>query len=164
MAITEPHTPVDEASKKAGYELSDAPASPVAVAIAALIVLMVMGFIGGELFRYVFEATEVKSRPQPNLELVQREQVEGPLLQAHPEVELEGYLARQQRKLQSYAWVDEANDRVRIPIERAIQLVARDGFPTWEVVNAKLPVPVLEGPPPPEAVEAIESEEMGSPQ
>lgn len=135
-----------------GYEESDVPPSPVVVAIASLVALMLAGFFGGWLFQAVFEATEVKTRPEPN-PLSQREPVQGPLLQAHPEVELEAYLEEQRTILSSYAWVDRAQGVVRIPVERAMEIIARDGFPKWAPVTAKLP----------EASEGVEAEGGSAP-
>lgn len=139
------HTdPEHDASRKAGYELSDVASSPVAIAIAALVGLMVAGFIGGYAFKKVFEATEVYSRPEAS-PLVRREAVRGPLLQPHPEVELEDYRASQRARLETAAWVDREQGRVRIPIEEAMKIIARDGFPKWEAETAKLPEAEPEG-------------------
>ncbi|MBX2813493.1 MAG: hypothetical protein KTR25_16875 [Myxococcales bacterium] len=127
-----------EESQKKGYEVTDAKTSPVVVSLVVLVLLMVAGFIGGAVFQSVFVATELRSRPEPN-PLVQREEVDGPLLQAHPEVELEAYLTEQRHLQTSYGWVDKALQRVRIPIDEAIAIVARDGLPQWKVTSAKLP-------------------------
>lgn len=137
---------LQEQSKKKGYDVRDVPASPVVMSIAALVALMFAGFVGGKVFHYVFEATEVKSRPEVS-SLARREAVEGPLLQAHPEVELKAYLDEQKHILASYAWVDREHGVVRIPIEEAMKLVARDGFPKWKAETAK----VAEEAPEPEA-------------
>ncbi|MEL6184303.1 MAG: hypothetical protein AAFU79_06740 [Myxococcota bacterium] len=134
----EERTPVSEESKAAGYEVTDAQPSPVVVGMLVLVVLMFSGFVGGKVFEDIFEATEVRSRPAVGpLEI--REKVSGPLLQPHPEVELEDYLEAQKRKLSSYAWVDRDQGKVQVPIERAMQLVAEKGLPTWKPVDAKLP-------------------------
>ena len=137
-------------SKRKGYEIADAPALPVAVGIGVLIALMFAGFVGGKIFEAIFEATEVRSRPAPEPMMV-KEEVKGPLLQAHPEVELADYRREQHKILYSsdYEWVDKENKKVRIPIEDAIVLVAQKGLPVWEPVVAKIPgaeVPPEESP------------------
>jgi hypothetical protein len=131
--------PSDDAMRS-GYETSDAPTSPAVIGLVVLVALMLVGFIGGKVFEQIFEATEVRSREAPE-PLSIREEVEGPKLQAHPEVELEAYLARERRKLSTYGWVDRSRGVVRIPIERAMELIVRDGLPKWEPVEAKLPEP-----------------------
>ena len=118
-----------------GYETRDAPVSPAAVGLVVLVVLMVVGFVGGKVFEDIFRATEVRSRPETE-PMVKRETVEGPLLQAYPPVELGAYLADERSRLSSYAWIDREAGVVRIPIERAMALVASEGFPRWEAINA----------------------------
>lgn len=125
-------------SKRKGYEVSDAPASPAAIGMFILVGLMFAGFVGGKIFQIIFEATEVKSRPAAG-PLVVREEVDGPLVQAYPAAELRAYKAEQARKLRTYGWVDRSTGVVRIPVDRAMELIARDGLPTWEPIVAKLP-------------------------
>jgi hypothetical protein len=48
-----------------------------------------------------------------------------PRLQVHPLADLRALRAREAATLESYAWVDRATGRVRIPIERAMALVAQ---------------------------------------
>lgn len=52
-----------------------------------------------------------------------------PNLQIAPRQDLEDYLATQRASLNSYGWVDEEAGRVRIPIERAMELLAERGLP-----------------------------------
>ena len=47
-----------------------------------------------------------------------------PRLQANPVEDLREYRALERRALDGYAWVDRKAGRVRIPIERAIDLIA----------------------------------------
>jgi hypothetical protein len=66
--------------------------------------------------------TEVKAEikqvfPDPRLEVDERS-------------ELKNILLEQQQELNSYGWVDEKAGVARIPIERAMQLVAQRGLPT----------------------------------
>jgi hypothetical protein len=53
-----------------------------------------------------------------------------PRLEEDERGELKNMLLDQQQKLNSYAWVDEKAGVARIPIERAMQLVAQRGLPT----------------------------------
>jgi hypothetical protein len=46
-----------------------------------------------------------------------------PRLQVNPQQEFQQYLRGQQETLKSYAWTSRAEGRVRIPIDRAMELV-----------------------------------------
>ena len=54
----------------------------------------------------------------------------GPELQAIPSRELALVRAREERLLTGTEWIDSVNGVVRIPIERAIELSLKEGFPT----------------------------------
>jgi len=48
-----------------------------------------------------------------------------PRLQAHPQTDLAQFRAEQQALLSGYAWTDAQHDYARIPIQRAMQIYAR---------------------------------------
>ncbi|HEV2617420.1 MAG TPA: hypothetical protein VGU63_12515 [Candidatus Acidoferrales bacterium] len=52
-----------------------------------------------------------------------------PRLQPDPEVDLAVYLDQQKHELSTYGWVDRENGVVRIPIDRAMQLLLKQGLP-----------------------------------
>lgn len=52
-----------------------------------------------------------------------------PRLQPKPENDLQNYLEDEHMELNSYGWVDRSNDIVRIPIDRAMQLLLQQGLP-----------------------------------
>jgi hypothetical protein len=52
-----------------------------------------------------------------------------PTLQTSPRQDLLNQRAKEDAILESYAWVDEGQGLVRIPIERAMELVAKRGLP-----------------------------------
>ncbi len=52
-----------------------------------------------------------------------------PRLQEHPWEELKEIRARENKILSTYGWQDQKNGIVRIPINRAIDLVAQKGLP-----------------------------------
>src|SRR6202521_488110 len=60
---------------------------------------------------------EITKFPQPRLERNER-------------VEIKDFRLKEEQTLNSYGWVDEKAGVVRIPIERAMQLVAQRGLPT----------------------------------
>jgi hypothetical protein len=53
----------------------------------------------------------------------------GPLLQVAAEEDLKTLLAARDRALNSYGWIDKPSGIVRIPIDRAIELIAQRGLP-----------------------------------
>jgi hypothetical protein len=60
---------------------------------------------------------EITKFPQPRLEQNER-------------VEINDFRLKEEQTLNSYGWVDEKSGTVRIPIERAMQLVSQRGLPT----------------------------------
>jgi hypothetical protein len=60
---------------------------------------------------------EIKKFPEPRLERNER-------------VEINDFRLKEEQTLNSYGWVDEKAGVVRIPIERAMQLIAQRGLPT----------------------------------
>ena len=65
----------------------------------------------------VVTPTEVQSFPQPRLETDERN-------------EIFGFRLQEEQKLHSYGWVDQNAGVVRIPIDRAMELIAQRGLPT----------------------------------
>jgi hypothetical protein len=53
----------------------------------------------------------------------------GPALRPAPIRDLSEFRRAQQGRLEGYAWVDEEHERVRIPITRAMELLAERGLP-----------------------------------
>ena len=53
-----------------------------------------------------------------------------PQLQTNPTAELEQFEAAQDAKLNSYGWIDKNGGVVRIPIQRAMDLIVERGLPT----------------------------------
>jgi hypothetical protein len=53
-----------------------------------------------------------------------------PRLQTNPRQDLSDLQGREDQQLQSYGWVDKNTGIVRIPIDRAMQLVVERGLPT----------------------------------
>ncbi|HEY0369400.1 MAG TPA: hypothetical protein VGC85_07370 [Chthoniobacterales bacterium] len=53
-----------------------------------------------------------------------------PQLQNNPQVDLANFETEQTKQLNSYGWVDKNAGVVRIPIERAMDLIAQRGLPS----------------------------------
>ncbi len=52
-----------------------------------------------------------------------------PRLQPNPRIDLRALRAEEEKQLHSYGWVDREHGVVRIPIERAMEILAQRGLP-----------------------------------
>jgi hypothetical protein len=124
---TGPATPVEPPSAKAqavGYEARDVNALALGKLAAGLLVgaAIVMGGMV-LLNRWLHEVSVAE---QPNLTAAQRVPLPPPApnLQADPAADLVRLRAEGHASLESYAWIDAAHTRARIPIQRAMALMA----------------------------------------
>ena len=62
-----------------------------------------------------------------------------PRIQADPHRELKDYCAAQQGQVNSYGWIDQRLHVVRIPIDRAMDLVLKNGLPTRSSGTSRQP-------------------------
>lgn len=85
-----------------------------AIVIAVLVCLGLMHLFGG--FSRPLARAEHRALPEPRLE-------------PHPLADRATYEARQRATLTQYAWVDRSAGIVRIPIDRAMQILAERGGP-----------------------------------
>ncbi len=101
----------------------------IAIAAVTLISMMAMWFFLDILSRF-----ETKSSPKPRPMVAQNPMKEPPLphLQGRPRPDLASFQAEEARKLAEYKWVDGDKKIVQIPVERALEIVAREGkLPVW---------------------------------
>jgi len=63
----------------------------------------------------------------PNRTLPAPEQFPSPRVQTHQAEELHELLAEQRQQLTRYAWADQNKTLVRIPVERAMEIIAQRG-------------------------------------
>ena len=59
----------------------------------------------------------------------EREQPPEPRLQATPSLDLQQFRAQEVERLATYGWVDRESGVVHVPIERAMELISKEGFP-----------------------------------
>ncbi len=99
-------------------------------AVGLTVAGVVIGFAVWLLFQY-FTAREAQPRftEYPLMTQEQRLPPE-PRLQVNPRQDMTDLRAHENQELQSYEWVDKNAGVVRIPIERAMQLVVERGLPT----------------------------------
>ena len=113
------------------YESYEQPVRPVVNFTIALAAATVVVLVGMKLASSAFvREAEHGSRPIHPLDdprIV--ETPPEPRLQDAPAIDLARFRAREEEELSTYGWIDKPNGIVRIPIERAMELVAREGLP-----------------------------------
>jgi hypothetical protein len=112
------------------HEKSDASTRPVfrfvaglAVFVAAAMVAMVM------LYSYYTEREAALDTSLSPLALEAPAKTSGPQLQANPRIDIDSLRRAEDAQLTGYGWVDQPQGLVRIPIDRAIELMAERGLP-----------------------------------
>lgn len=114
---------VDEEVLRRGHEPEDEfSAAGVTAFAAALLVMLVLVAAGALLLMNVFRALEEPRTGSPFAGTPERAQ-EHPL-QADPSVELRAVRAREERLLNSYAWIDSVRGVARIPVDAAMDRLA----------------------------------------
>lgn len=106
------------------------------VDVGSLLWLTVLLIIGGLLMVLVTGGTlrflkihrGASDQPPPPT-AKERAEFPQPRLQTSPPVDLENYRAAETRELTSYGWVDQQRGVIRIPIDRAIELLVERGLP-----------------------------------
>lgn len=119
-------------SADVGHETTDAEIAPLvwfAVFLAATVILCALVVIG--LYKYL-DAREIaeKAGRYPLAAGVERPLPPPPRLQTYPFDDIKGLRKEENRILNHYAWVDQNAGVVRIPVERAIEVLAEKGLPT----------------------------------
>lgn len=120
----------------AGHEISDVNVKGIfifAFALAfSLLVFLVgiafvfkgFGFLNGKL-----DARRSTQEPGAASQVKIAPDYQGPLLQVKPEEDLSGMRVHNATDLQTYAWLDRRTGVVRLPVDRAIELLAERGLP-----------------------------------
>jgi hypothetical protein len=121
---------VPEQTIERGHERRDISVRVVAWFAAGLIVCaLIIHFALAGLYK-VFERQHPSPDAPSRIALHPRNLAPQPQLQTEPVTDLEKYRATEDAKLNSYGWIDKQAGIIRIPIERAMQLIAQRGLPT----------------------------------
>lgn len=109
-----------------GHEKRDVSIRVVLWAAVGLVVLIVFTFLAMEAMRGYFSQREARLSPpaSPLAEQYGQKLPPEPRLQDQPLRDIEALRAHESALLDGYAWVDREHGTVRIPIERAIELLA----------------------------------------
>jgi len=121
----------------AGHETRDAGIRPILLTgLGLAIVVGIVGLIGIGMFQYLRTYTTIDARENPMAAGATQVPPE-PRLEEHPAVAIEHLRAQEDNILSSYGWADKKTGRVRIPIDRAMQLQLERGFPARKEVPKK---------------------------
>jgi hypothetical protein len=122
------------ADEKRGYELRDVDVGALMRPALVLFVVIVLTFVSMYWMQRLFEWRHTRA-DQEAAELARqwpREAPPEPRLQMDPPSELARLRAEEEKQLDGYAWVDRGTGVVRIPVERAIDILAERGLPARE--------------------------------
>ncbi len=108
-----------------GHEKTDADVPRIGRFLAALVVLIMVS-MAAMWGMFVF----LSKRPEAPATLMEAQRVlpPAPRLQINNSEDLTALRARQRKTISSYGWVDRSAGVVRIPVERAMDLVAERGL------------------------------------
>ena len=117
-----------------GHEERDIHALPILFSVIGLTVLSVGAVVAMYLLFNLFAAEQARNTtvPSPLAAEYGLKEPPAPRLQNDPLLDLQQLRARDAERLSTYAWVDRDAGVVRIPIERAIELLATRGLPARE--------------------------------
>jgi hypothetical protein len=115
----------NETPRNPGYERRDVPARSIGWVVAGFIGVMVVIFAGVWwmflYYRGIDSRRDVRLSVIPQASTIPPE----PRLQISPTADLAGYLQEQNHLLNSYEWISRDQGKVRIPISRAMELIAQ---------------------------------------
>jgi hypothetical protein len=118
-----------------GYASYDQKIRPVVVftIVLTVVTVVVLGLMKLASSAFTREANEgaLPMHPLADPKLV--EVPPEPRLQETPAIDLVRFRAREDERLSTYGWVDRQGGVVRIPIDRAMQIVAHEGLPSRKV-------------------------------
>jgi hypothetical protein len=120
-----------------GHELSDLSPRNIAIfALALATTIIVVLWVCYGLFQH-YSTVIRKTETPPSPLSYSRAPTPEPHLLVHPGQDMKAMRAAEDSILNNYAWVDREKGIVRIPINRAIDIVAQRGLPTRPQGNEK---------------------------
>jgi hypothetical protein len=122
---------VDPKDLAAGHETGDVNPRAVLAAGVGLVTVLAIIFIAITSLELSLTERHVSVSPLPGVASQPTPQLPPqPRLEAEPGQELRRYRAQQEQLLRTYGWVDRPSGVVRIPIDRAVDLLAQRGLPS----------------------------------
>jgi hypothetical protein len=110
------------------YEARDANVRGVFAFLAVLsLVLIFTALLCWGMFKYFSAARATRLPASPFAGA--RQLPAGPQLQVNPREDLKKFRAQQEHALESYSWENKEDGTVRVPIERAMEMLLQKGLP-----------------------------------
>jgi hypothetical protein len=137
-----------------GHEQSEVDVRTIVVSLAALLVgAMLAAFLTIGIFRYLHSSNKVDEANTANPQQLAPE----PRVEEKPYEQLISVRAKEEHVLNSYAWVDQKEGTVRVPIANAIDILAQKGLPSHDYLQD-----MLAGRKPPMPPKAPEAKTQGT--
>ena len=115
-------------SPSPGHERSDLAPRSIGIFLLVLAV-MIAGVLAASVWIYNYSADRLAGTGAPPSPLAKPEAPPGPRLQVSAPKDMQALRAAEDEILKTYGWVDRAKGVVRIPIDRATQLLVERGLP-----------------------------------
>ena len=133
--MAEPNVP--SKTIETGHELSDLSPKKIAIfGVSLVMMVLIVLWVCYELFQH-YSTVSMKTEVPPSPLSYTREPTPEPHLLVVPGQELKAMRAAEDSLLNSYAWVDREKGVVRIPIHRAIDILAQGGIRSRPPSNEK---------------------------
>ena len=133
--MAEPNVP--SKTIETGHELSDLSPKKIAIfGVSLVVMVLIVLWVCYELFQH-YSTVSMKTEVPPSPLSYTREPTPEPHLLVVPGQELKAMRAAEDSLLNSYAWVDREKGVVRIPIQRAIDILAQGGIRSRPPSNEK---------------------------
>ncbi len=136
--------PASKEALSAGHEVGDIHPKPILVGLIGLILFSAASFaVVVVLFNFLAgEASRKSPRPSPMNPTHATRLAPEPRLQTDAWGDWTTYKLSQDRILDHYSWVDKESLLVRLPVERAMELVLERGLPHRAGVMPPVPAPI----------------------
>ena len=120
------HKPESSGGAERDFSDRDIPLGVILLSGLAITVFTVLTFVG---IRALFHVLDRSGAATPHPMAEERVLPPEPRLQVDEPATWQGQLALERSALEGYAWVDQQAGVVRIPVERAMELLAERGLP-----------------------------------
>jgi hypothetical protein len=123
-------------SIESGHEVRDLSPKNIALFGLSLAILLVVVVIVTYWLHERYTAVEIRTQAPPSPFFSAREPTPEPRLSVTPGADIKALRAAEDSILKSYGWIDAKNGIVRIPVDRAIDILAQRGLPARAPTNA----------------------------
>ncbi len=113
-----------------GHETRDINVRVVGLALIGLVLATVLIYFAVAGLFKTFATSHPSPDPASRIALHPKMRAPAPRLQIDDAADLAKFRAAEEAQLHSYGWVDQSAGLARIPIERAMDLIAERGLPT----------------------------------